>query len=398
MISWRAIFSAPKRSLRRDDRALGRGDNFSDAGGTKLDQNGVIVWQRSFAGVYSVATDASGAIFVVGASEGPTDFGGGAVSATGYFVAKYSANGVYQWVLGPFPTVIWTHVVVRANGNVVAVGALEAPQNLGSATISPNGAADALFLELTSSGTYVSAKAWGDSGRQEIDSITIDGSGNFVMVGYAEGSIDFGGGAMTGPLNAGSHNAFIVKLDGTGAFVKQRGTGSTGQDHFRAVTIDSSGRVLVVGSLSTTMTFGGATKTPVSPADIVIAALDTNLTEVWSRQYGSTGTQLALGMAADPGGGFAIAGFANGDLSFGLGGLPPNVQFPYVARFDANGNPVSNFAPTGNVGTIGLDVAYLTSGDYVFAGRCVPVQVGFPWGSMYCPENSGNAFVTRMRP
>ena len=364
---------------------------------TKLDVNGLMIWQKWFGDVRAVVVDSTGASIVTATVTAGTDLGGGPLAASGVVIAKFDTNGVYQWKYGPFTSVYFRGLAARPNGNLVAVGMLQASVNLGSGTIAPNGLQDALLVELTSAGALVRAKQWGDGGSQSLDAVTLDSTGNIIVGGSAESSIDFGGGAMTGPSSgSGSHNVFIAKLDPNAAFLKQRSTGATGQDSVESLAVDATGRVLFNGGLRTTMNLGGATITAVAGVDIVLAALDTNLTEVWSKRYGTSGGQIANGLSPDPGGGFAIVGFSSGALSFGLGGLPSNQQFAYTARFDANGTPVSNYGWAG--GGILNGIGYLTSSDFVVVGQCYAPFLQFPWGKMKCPANNGSGYAVRMSP
>ncbi|CAN5578102.1 hypothetical protein BH09MYX1_BH09MYX1_55310 [soil metagenome] len=372
--------------------------NGSAASLTKLAPNGVVTWQKWFADLSDVAVDPNdGSIVVIGGADPNTDFGGGVVSAGGVFAAKYTASGVYQWVFGPFGTApSFRQVAVRSNGNVVIVGELDQTVNLGSGVLTQAGYGDALLVELTPAGAIARTKVWGDAGHQELGSVAFDASGNVVVGGRAESSIDFGGGPITGPpANSGSHNTFFVKLDANDAFLGQRATGSNAQDYLSLYGTDSAGRMLVGGRLASKMNFGVGDLLPVTTADIVIAALDTSLTQVWAKQFGQQAGSFISSLASNPAGGFTAVGYSNPPLSFGLGGLPP-ANFPFVVRFDANGTPLANFALSGAV-AVPTDIAFLTGSDFVFTGQCGLGQVGFPWGSMKCYGNS-SGYVARVTP
>ncbi len=375
------------------------GGTVNGASLTKLAPNGVVTWQKSFADLSDVAvTPSDGSIVVIGTAAPNTDFGAGVVSAGGAFVAKYDANGVYQWLFGPVGGAITARsIAVRSNGNAVVVGSLEGSVNLGSGVMTPVGYADALLFELTPAGVLVRAKQWGDGGGQLLRSVAFDASGNVVVAGGAESSIDFGGGPITGPLSgSGANNAFVVKLDANAGFLAQRATGSTSFDYLNVYGADSAGRLLVAGGLQTKMNFGAGDLVSVTNGDIVIAALDSGLTQVWAKQFGQVAGPVINGMAANPAGGFTAVGWSPVSLSFGLGGLPAQ-QFPFVVRFDANGTPLANFAPTGTAGPP-TDLAWLSGNDVVFTGTCGLGQVQFPWGSMKCLGQNGGGYVARVTP
>lgn len=363
----------------------------------KLDSMGLNVWQKVFADVYAVAVDSTGAIYASGDAPPGSDFGAGPVVAGGAYIAKFDAGGAYQWLYGPFANVSLGKLAVRSNGNVVAVGVLHNSQNLGAGPLSVVGAPDALLVELTPAGTVVRTKNYGDLGDQAMVAVTVDASNNLYVSGNYESGIDFGGGSMPGPAaNSGTHDVFVVKLDASANFLKQIHLGSTGGDNVTGLEIDATGRLLFSGAVTTKMNFGGVDIVAVDNIDIVLAALDSSLVEVWSKRFGGATAQGTSNIAADPAGGFGIAGFGNSGLTFGLNALPSG-QFMYAARFDSSGTPLSNYGTKVQGGSqLVQGIVHMTGSDYVVVGNCSGGPLPLPSGDMQCP--SGNAFAARFRP
>ena len=58
-------------------------------------------------------------------------------------------------------------------------------------------------------GKHLWSKRFGDAGTQAANAIAADASGNVIVAGRFEGTVDFGGGALT---SAGLSDIFIVKF------------------------------------------------------------------------------------------------------------------------------------------------------------------------------------------
>ncbi len=110
------------------------------------------------------------------------------------------------------------------------------------------------------------AKLFGDSSEQEGVGVATDTSGNAVVTGYVNGSVDFGGGVLT---SAGSADIFTVKLaSSNGSYVWGRLFGDSSEQEGQAIATDPSDNVIVTGYFAGTVNFGGGTKT--IPADDAI--------------------------------------------------------------------------------------------------------------------------------
>ena len=65
--------------------------------------------------------------------------------------------------------------------------------------------------------SHLWSKRFGSTYEDEGLGVAVDGSGNVVVTGYFNGTVDFGGGGLT---SAGNDDIFVVKL---GAFARRRG-------------------------------------------------------------------------------------------------------------------------------------------------------------------------------
>jgi hypothetical protein len=153
--------------------------------------------------------------------------------------------------------------------------------------------------------------------------ISIDSNGNIYVTGTIGGNIYSGNG-----------DAFIAKYDTNGGQLWLKQFGTSQLDEGLGISIDSNDFIYVTGktsgSLSGNINLGGY-------SDAFVAKYDTNGTQIWVKQFGSSGSDSATAISADSSGNVL---YAAGSTD---GSLPGNSRFSvfgdaFVAGFDANGN------------------------------------------------------------
>ena len=98
--------------------------------------------------------------------------------------------------------------------------------------------------------------------------IAVGGADNVLVTGFFQGTVDFGGGALS---SAGNSDVFLAKYDAAGAHLWSQRFGDTGVDVGRAIAVDGAGNVLVTGILRGTVDFGGGPLTSAGLSDIFVA-------------------------------------------------------------------------------------------------------------------------------
>jgi len=159
-----------------------------------------------------IAIDGNGNMYVTGRFRGTVDFDPGAGTANltqrntlnDIFIASYDASGGYRWAF-----------------------------NVGSTT--------------------------GTAGDNTGLSIAVDGSGNVVVSGLFQGTMDFNPGTGSAILTSSGWSTFVARYDSAGGYLWafNLGTYSNRND----VAIDASGNVVVVGTFSGTFDFNPGTGT-----------------------------------------------------------------------------------------------------------------------------------------
>jgi len=277
-----------------------------------------------------VAVDAGGNVLVTGMFVGTVDFGDGPVTSTSpqgdIFVAKFfGANGSHLWsrhfvgAIGPTPGPVlntgWG-IAVDASGNALVIGYHQSTVDFGGGplTATPGG-----FL-VKFSGTDGSHLWSKDFGYTKVQGVAVDASGNVLVTGHFSQSVDFGGGPLT---PGGNWNIFVARLSGLdGSHIWSKGFASTGYNPSQqGVAVDAVGDVLVTGCFTGPVDFGGGPLT-ISEGDlhIFVAKLSgVDASHIWSKGFARYGAGHAV--AVDAGGNAVVTGTFSGTVDFGGGPL-----------------------------------------------------------------------------
>jgi|GEM_PF-3512999 len=177
-------------------------------------------------------------------------------------------------------------------------------------------------------------------------------------------------------------NMFTAKYDATGLFLWATRAGGTGNIYSEGITIDSSGNPLVIGDFSLTATFGPGelNQTVLVSAggkDVFIAKLNTATGElIWVKKVGGISNDQGTSIEADSDGGFVVAGGFMDTVVFGAGetnettyqaGLDNNL---FIAKYDDQARLVWAKQATGNFVILSTpSLAVAANGDiFVFSG------------------------------
>lgn len=171
--------------------------------------------------------------------------------------------------------------------------ALEITGSLDLDGVSSAGATDVAWVRLTEGGTPVSAVRLGGTNPQRAHGLASDGSGFGLLAGDFSGSI--GAGAKQANSNGGL-DGYVAKLDSSGAALWIRNLGGEGSDTCAAVTVDSSGNVIVAGSFTGSLDAG---TTSAGGEDAFVAKLLQNGTVSWIVPFGDAKSQRARAVAVD---------------------------------------------------------------------------------------------------
>ena len=323
---------------------------------TMLDQNcdGITtacaapLWSKRFGGAaddvgHDVAIDTSGNIATTGYFNGSVDFGGGALVSTAMsndiYIAKYDTAGAHLWSkrFGDAADQHGRGVAFDPAGNVFASGPFSGAVDFGGGALASAGLDDIFLVKLDPAGGHLWSKRFGDAALQTAlgRNLAVDPNGDPIITGTVQGSIDFGGGALT---SAGGDDVFVAKFSAAGAYLWGKRFGDASNQVPRGMAVDGSGNVVIVGTILGTIDFGCGLLTSAGARDVFVAKLSPAGACLWSKRFGDAADQTGRGAAFDPAGNLYVVGDFGGTIDFG-GGVLTTVGGTnmFVAKFDAAG-------------------------------------------------------------
>jgi len=302
----------------------------------------------------------------------------GLTSTGGYdiFIAKFDAAGNHMWSksFGDASSQSARGLATDGSGNVIMVGHYSGSMDFGGGVLTSAGG-DIFVAKFDAAGNHVWSKRFGDGNSQTAYGVTVDGWGNVVLTGGNGGTVNFGGGAL---ITAGSSDIYVAKFDAAGNHIWSNGYGDASAQYGVSVTADGSGNVSVAGRFQGTVNFGGGVLTGAGDYDIFVAQFDASGNHNWSKSFGDSDTQYASELVADGAGDVKLLGYFVGTVDFGGGPLTAISSWSiYVAQFDAAGNHIwsdnygTSFCYPGGIAVDGLGntvVAAYFGGDVDFGG------------------------------
>ncbi len=372
----------------------------------KLDPNGAHLWSRRFGGggddaAMAVAVNATGEVLITGNMMGTVDFGGGPLTSAGdqdIFVVKLDPAGGHVWSerFGDLSDQFGNGIAVDPGGNVIVGGSFAVAVDFGGGVLTGAGSLDVFVAKLDPSGAHVWSERFGDAGDQLLTSVAAAPDGGVALAGYFNGSPDFGGGAL---VVDGNTDAFVARLDMTGAHVWSRRLGGAADELCAGLAVDATGGVLMTGFSTGTVDFGGGPLTSAGGLDIFVTKLDANGDHAWSTRFGDPGSQTGAAIATDSAGNALVTGYITGQVDFG-GGLLPSVggDDVFVVKLDATtGTHVWSRRFGGAQNEAGQAIAVDPGGNALIAGY-LSGAVSFGGGFDLMSAGGTDIFVAKFAP
>lgn len=275
----------------------------------RLNSLGDIVWQKSYGGsedeaAYSIAVTDDGGYIVAGTTNGHT------LDNNGLWIFRLDSAGEILWqtkyissgidFVVDLPTVITT-----TSGYVIASSASFHFPDIGANELRLG----AWVLSLDNSGNILWQQAYGGGDWQRRARSLVKTSDNGYLVA----------GDISDVSNADVSDAWLLKLDSTGAVVWQKSYGGIGTDWAGSIMVNTGGGYLVSGI---TKSFGAGNY------DMWLLKLDASGNILWQKTYGTSDADIGRGVILTSDGGYAIAGAT---------GPWPDSDIQ-VLKLDSNGN------------------------------------------------------------
>jgi hypothetical protein len=294
------------------------------------------VWAKHFGRVTGVGIAATATTSVLtGRLQEAVDFGGGTISSFGYgfAIAQHDTAGNHVWsqYLGENGSgLFYSSPAINAQDDISVVGGFEGDINFGGGALTSAGSYDVFIATLGQSG-HIWSKRFGDSLHQAAYAVAIDADGNVIATGNVSGSIDFGGGPLTGDS---SGTTFVVKLNAAGAHIWSESFNGALGGH---VATDTIGNVFLEGFLLSNVDFGGGPLSVSGSGDYYFVKLSSSGGHLWSKSFR---IGFAGGIDADHDGNLVTTGAFEGTADFGGGALtstPADASDIFIAKFGPSG-------------------------------------------------------------
>ena len=303
-----------------------------DAFIAKFGPDGTYQWSKGFGGVgndviYAVAADSGGNVVAAGTFVGSVNFGGTTLSSRSssadMFLAKYSPTGALTWVskFGDYGTDVAYGLAIDGGDNIFMAGTFEGTVNFGGGALTAlNFSADIALAKFSPAGVHMWSKRFGGNGQDIGYSVATNASGNVALTGYFQGSVDFGGGTI---LSKGDPDSFLAVFSPTGTHLWSYGLGSANPDEGLHAAMDSAGNVVVAGTFQGTENLGTGPLVSAGSWDLYVAKYSPSGAPLWSRRFGGAGDEIAYAVSVDTGGNIVASGYFRSTTDFGGGPVSP---------------------------------------------------------------------------
>lgn len=211
-----------------------------------------------------------------------------------------------EWTLQFGENAYVLSIATAPSGHIVVSGytsgTLPGEKNLGGS--------DAFVRVFDAAGSIVWTRQFGTNQDERGESVAVDSNGNIAVVGFTRG-------LLPGQLDDGGTDAFVRVYDSTGVEKWTRQFGSGSGDSAVAVAVGPNDTFLVGGY--TNGAFPG--QAYAGKSDAFLRSYDSAGKELWTREFGSTGSELVDDIAVDSAGNVAVVGITDstipGEISLG---------------------------------------------------------------------------------
>ncbi|MFG0286481.1 MAG: SBBP repeat-containing protein [Phycisphaerales bacterium JB039] len=152
---------------------------------------------------------------------------------------------------------------------------------------------DVFVAKCTPAGAVLWTRQDGPEGSDIAEDVALDSAGNIYIAGTTQGRL------------YGSWDVLLAKYSPSGDLLWWRQFGTSGSDWAKAIVVDSEDHVYLSGH-----TDGDLYGTSAGSIDAFVAMYDSEGAEVWGRQFGGAGADVACGLALDSAGDLVLGGTA----------------------------------------------------------------------------------------
>ena len=312
----------------------------------KLDNNGNITWQKLLGGLnddfFTSVDETSDGGYVLtgfafssnsGTLSGITNNGNG-----DYWVIKLSTTGntIWQKLLGGTNSDIAESIDAFNDGTIVVAGHTESSNSGTLSGLINNGSSDLWILKLDDNGQIIWNKLLGGNSIDNSHEIQTTSDGGYFLAAHSSSS---NSGALTGLINNGANDYWILRLDEGGTILWQKLLGGTLNDYPYSLDITNDGGVVISGSSmsSNTGTLTGLFNN--GSDDAWVIKLNNAGYIHWQKLLGGSASDISRRIRQTNDGGYIIVGESLSSNTGSLAGMINNGNTDcWVFKLDTNGN------------------------------------------------------------
>lgn len=332
----------------------------------RLGSDGTLLDQHTYGGSGDdrfntlVATSDGGSLLVGATNSTDGDVSGLHGIARDIWVAKVNTLGVLQWqrTLGGIANDDAYSAIQVSDGGFVILGAANSFDGDVTGHHGLGTMADFWVVKLDNSGELIWEHSYGGTSNDRGYCIMPTADGGFIMAGQTFSS----DGEVTG--QHGQNDAWLVKMDSAGNLEWQRAYGGSSEDIANAVLQLPDGGYVVAGSTSST---NGDVSNSHGALDAWVVRLDGTGAILWQRALGGSGSDAFNAMDLDVDGGLILAGQTtsnNGNV-----GQLHGAQDAWVVKLDLNGAILWQKTMGGILSDAFMDIVTTSDGGHILTGR-----------------------------
>src|SRR5690606_29649660 len=204
----------------------------------------------------------------------------------------------------------WMTVQGDVDDGAIVYGDFEEPLDFGGGVIANGGSTDGFVVKLDAQGQHVFSRSFGGSGLHHGCGVVAARDGGLVVAGTFEGDL-----VLDDPMaSLGEGDVFVARLDASGVVAWSRTFGSTGDDRCSSLATDPQGKVLLAGTFSEAIDFGGGELRrqgdELFDRDLFVAKLTDSGEHLWSLRIGAQDVDSGPRVGASAAGDVVVAGGA----------------------------------------------------------------------------------------
>jgi hypothetical protein len=259
------------------------------------------------------------------------------------FVARFDTNGQCIWSssAGGSGADAFSKVRIAINGDVIVTGSFSGAATIGINSHTSLGNTDGILVRYGANGNVLWTRQLGGPNADAGRDLGLDASGNIYVLGEFRATASFDGFTLTGTGGL-TADIFLAKYDGTGVFQWAKAFTGAGYKVSPGLLVLPDGSTIITGSFTQEVDFGSTTLSGANfNYRMFLAAFDPLGNDQWVQQFQTTGSSNGYALAHRPGGDIVLAGTFSGSITFGGTILnSTGASDMLVAAFDPSGLPL----------------------------------------------------------